>query len=141
MKIVELSHHIHFGLILQEKAFEVLVFMVSFCLSNSFEVLNYLNSWLSFDFWMKSFVFFRVIVFLKSLKFRQIYMKYHYTQRANYSTSKIKKWKLIVKTDFVRHLTADFRIIDWAEIWTERDPNKTSKSQNKRVTVLQNMWF
>ena len=139
MKIVELSHHIHFGLILQEKAFEVLVFMVSFCLSNSFEVLNYLNSWLSFDFWVKWFVFFRVIGFLKSLKIRQIYMKYHYTQRANYSTSKIKKWKLIVKTDFVRHLTADFRIIDWAEIWTERDPNKTSKSQNKRVTVLQIM--
>ena len=117
MKIVELSHHIHFGLILQEKAFEVLVFMVSFCLSNSFEVLNYLNSWLSFDFWVKSFVFFRVIGFLKSLKFCQIHMKYHYTQRANYSTSKIikiKKWKLIVKTDFVRHLTAFFKIIVWA---------------------------
>ena len=125
MKIVELSHHIHFGLILQEKAFEVLVFMVSFCLSNSFEVLNYLNSWLSFDFWVKSFVFFRVIGFLKSLKFRQIYMKYHYTQRANYSMSKIKKLKLIVKTDFVRHLTADFRIMVWAESWTEQDPIKT----------------
>ena len=136
-----MSHLVHFGLIMEEKLFEVLVFMVSFCLSNSFEVLNYLNSWLSFDFWVKSFVFFRVIGFLKSLKFRQINMKYHYTQRANYSTSKIKKLKLIVKTDFVRHLTADFRIIDWAESWTERDPNKTSKSQNKRVTVLQNMWF
>ena len=61
------------------------------------------------------------------MKFSQIYVKNCYTQRADYSVSKIQNWKLIVKTEGKRHLTANFRI----KIWTHLKLSEiTSKSHN-----------